>query len=332
MKSEEVVKRFEELLGEKNARPYIQSVIIAVSASPQLQKCSPESILRSALRAASLGLSCDPAVKQAWLVPFYNGQKQAYEAQFIAHYKGLHALAMRTGKYWNINVSPVYEGQRVLEDPRTGMHVVQEQNGFIADNPAKSLVNYIDVTNRRKSDRRIIGWLGYFKMKNGFEKSLYMSVGEIEDHARKYVKEYEKNPNWSDKEKREVMEKKTVLRQLLSWADLSGTENAQLVQALSADADADAEIIEDDSERKNAQAEDKPITYEDAEKIIIETKRGQRFLTELDPESLNELYLQTEDERLREAIKIVLKSDYNMDAPTEQKKDTKKTLKELGFE
>ena len=31
------------------------------------------------------------------------------------------------------------------------------------------------------------------------------------------------------------MEMKTVLRQLLSWADLSGTENLQLAQALQAD-------------------------------------------------------------------------------------------------
>lgn len=70
-----------------------------------------------------------------------------------------------------------------------------------------------------------------------------MSVGEIEEHARKYVKDYldekdkVKNPNWKDAEKRKVMEMKTVLKALLNWADKSGSvgHSDQLSQALAAD-------------------------------------------------------------------------------------------------
>ena len=236
----DIVKEFSDVLGDKNAQPYIASVLLAVAASDELMKCSPRSIQQSALRAASLGLSCDPAVKQAWIVPYSKniGTREApqwvKEAQFQPHYKGLYTLAMRTGKYWIINVSPVYEGQRVMENNLTGLHSVVLDNGLMtipdAANPA-----YTDVTIRRKKEQKIIGWIGYFKTTRGMEKSVWMSSADIEDHEHQYVKNYEKNPNWSDPAKRPVMEMKTVLRQLLSWADLTGTENAKLAEALRAD-------------------------------------------------------------------------------------------------
>jgi hypothetical protein len=74
---------------------------------------------------------------------------------------------MRTGKYWVINVSPVYEGQRVLENPLTGLHVVKESNGFVGEpkayNPAHTAL--VDVTERRTKSLKVIGWIGYFKAK-----------------------------------------------------------------------------------------------------------------------------------------------------------------------
>src|SRR5690242_7865843 len=65
----ETLQRFTDLLGA-GGNAYVQSVVIAASATEDLQKCTPQSIVRAALRAASLGLSCDPALKQAWLVPY----------------------------------------------------------------------------------------------------------------------------------------------------------------------------------------------------------------------------------------------------------------------
>ena len=52
-----------------------------------------------------------------------------------------------------------------------------------------------------------------------------MPVEEIEDHAKRFVKGYDENPNWQDIEKRKVMEMKTVLRALLNWADKTGIES-----------------------------------------------------------------------------------------------------------
>src|SRR3989304_5549889 len=67
---DEVKKRFINLLGDRDGRAYVESVVIAVANSDNLQQCTPKSIMISAMRAASLKLSVDPILKQAHLVPF----------------------------------------------------------------------------------------------------------------------------------------------------------------------------------------------------------------------------------------------------------------------
>lgn len=335
MKRPDVLTKFTDMLGD-SGKSYVQSVLIAVSASPELMKCTNESIFRSALRAASLGLSCDPALKQAWLVPYNKNiakknetPKWIKEAQFQPHYRGLYTLAMRTGKYWQINVAPVYEGQRVLENTLTGLHAVQDESGLIgkpqASNPA-----YTDVTVRRRSQQKIIGWIGYFKTKKGFEKSVWMSAIEIDDHARKYVRDYDKNPNWNDPEKRQFMEMKTVLRQLLSWADLSGSENSQLVEALQSEEpiEATAEDVPSQSEPVAA-----VMTYEQAQELRVETPWGNVKAGALSREKINEIF---HSEMLadveREALALILKTEYQAEPPEMPKRTQAQNMKELGFE
>jgi len=253
LKEPNIVKKFEDVLGSRDAMPYVQSVLIAVSESDALRECTHSSILQSALRAASLGLSCDPAVKQAWLVPYNKNiapkgspPKWVKVCQFQPHYMGLYNLAMRTGKYLNINVSPIYEGTNVFEDAITGKHVVTyDDRGDLFYEPEGKNPAYRNVTVRRSGDKdkKIIGWIGYIKAKQGQEKTVYFSVDEIEEHAQKYVKDYlddknkVKNPNWKDPEKRKVMEMKTVLKALLNWADKSGTvkHSEELSKAIVAD-------------------------------------------------------------------------------------------------
>lgn len=330
MKKPEVLTKFMDILGD-NGKSYVQSVLIAISASPDLMKCTNESIFRSALRAASLGLSCDPALKQAWLVPYNRkiktsdgSEKWIKEAQFQIHYRGLYTLAMRTGKYWQINVSPIYAGQRVLLDPLSGMHAVQEDNGFVGEHPGKR-PGYIDITERRRKEDKIIGWLGYFKTKKGFEKSVWMSCLEIDDHARKYVRDYDKNPNWNDPDKRQIMEMKTVLRQLMSWADLTGTDNIELIEALK-----EEEPIDVPSE--DAPSLPVPLTIEQARQTVVTLGGKERFIGELTIENLNSLWLDdnTSDE-IKEAVCMVLSQDLNVDVPDKPKQSMQKNMKELGF-
>jgi len=221
----DVVERFAEILGQKNARPYIGSVLIAVASKPELQACSPESIYKSALRAASLELSCDESLHQAQLVPYRNKKNGQMEANMIPHYLGLVNLAQRTGKYRVINYGPIKAGQVVNVDTLSGLLVI---TGTPTDRNAPT-----------------IGYFAYFKMLNGFEKAEYMTVEEIHEHARKWAPSYNNEYGaWKDVKKLPAMEQKTVIRRLLKSADMSGTAGQKLASALDADNVIDGEEID----------------------------------------------------------------------------------------
>ena len=243
--------QFEQVLG-KGANSYVQSVAIAVKENPALQDCSYESIVNAALRSASLGLSCDPSQRQAYIVPRskkVKGSGYVKVAQFQPHYNGLYTLAQRTGKYWFINVSPIYAGQEVFEDVYTGLHVFkigEKSDGTPLFGSPENVNRYRVAKPQEKG--KVIGYLGYFKTKKGFEKSVYMSIEEIEKHAKSYSESYDSEYSlWNDKNKNKpVMQMKTVLIALLKWADLSGAENALLNEALSAEEEMiDAETVEE---------------------------------------------------------------------------------------
>lgn len=169
--SPEVLNTFVQILG-RTAPHYIQSALIAVQANELLMECTPRSIFSSALRAATLRLSCDPALGHAWLVPYKNNNKGGiYEAQFQAGWKGVQHLAIRTGKYRYINVSPVFEGEDVVEDRITGSLKIE---GEVA------------------SPKREKGLIASFALLAGLQKSIYMTNEEMDAHGKKYSKGYNK--------------------------------------------------------------------------------------------------------------------------------------------
>jgi recombination protein RecT len=222
----EIVKaRFSEVLGDRNTGAYISSVMVAVKDSKYLLACSPQSIYTSALRAATLRLSVDPALGQAYLVPF-KGQ-----ATLIVGYKGLYDMAVRTGKYRYINVSPIYDGQVVDENQITGFHSI---SGTIKG-------------SRQPSE--IIGWIGAFEMNpergqaTGFGKTLYMTTEEIHRHAKEYSEGYD-NPKGSWKKETRKMERKTVLRLLIrKWGYLDPADAHALEETEAETIDAEAQDI-----------------------------------------------------------------------------------------
>lgn len=353
MHKPEAISRFADIVGgAKEAQRYIESVLILVENDDALKECTLKSIYISAKRAASLGLSCDKSLKQAWIIA-YDVKVKAYkvkrdgkeivipehwekQAQFQPHYMGLYNLAMRTNLYRHINVSPVYEGQRVLENTLTGLHVVIEQapsGNTIAILPDAYNVGYRDVTVRRvEKDKKRMGWIAYFKTWKGFEKSIYMSCEEIDEHAHKYVKGYEKNMNWNDAEKRVTMEMKTALRQLLSWADKTGKESENLKRAMELeDEPIEAEFL-DAPDESVSKIEIHNITIEEARETIVKTRAGDAVLGDLSQPALNELYLKEETtDAEQRAIALVLKVDFQVDPPEQPKKTKETNLKELGF-
>lgn len=187
--SDSVKQRFDEVLKDK-APQFLSSMINMYSGDTYLQKCEPMSIISSCMVAATLDLPVDKNLGYAWVVP-YGGK-----ASFQLGYKGYIQLALRTGQYKAINVVEIHEGELIEWNPLT-----EELQ--------------IDFTEK-KSDA-IIGYAGYFKLVNGFEKTVYWSKEQIENHRKKFSKS-----DFGWKKDFDAMAKKTVLRNMLSkWGILS---------------------------------------------------------------------------------------------------------------
>lgn len=215
MRSDNIMARFEEILGERGARMYVSSVLLAVANNDALQECTHASIVASALRAASLSLSCDPAIGQAYLVPY------GKVATFVVGYKGLRDMALRTNKYRYIHADKIYKGEGVEIDRITGSAQI------VGD----------------KESNEIVGWVASFEMTNGFRKSVYMTREEIHEHAKKYSKGYERQSGvW--KQNPAMMEKKTVLRQLLSHWGVLDSRDALFLSQVDAAEEADLQTID----------------------------------------------------------------------------------------
>lgn len=164
----DIVTRFADIMGgEYIAKAYIQDVLLTVAETPALQECAPLSIISSALRAASLRLSCDKATGQAWLVPFKQGGKSV--ATLIVGANGWYQMALRTNKYTYIQQFYVREGQTFVEDPIDGTAKIITGNDY-------------------KKSNRVIGYGLSWGMTNGFKKVFYMTREEMEAHAKKYSK------------------------------------------------------------------------------------------------------------------------------------------------
>lgn len=239
----------------ERSRRFIAAITSAVAVNPALQECTPGTILAGALLGESLNLSPSPQLGQYYLVPFEktlkgkdgktlyvldeNGEHVLNEkgkwkaqtitnAEFVMGYKGYIQMAIRTNQYRDIDAIEIREGEFLGLDPETG----------------KPRFRFIENDAERDS-RKVIGYLAYFEMLNGFKKTLFWSKSKMLNHADKY------SPAFSAQmmlklEKGEVpqdqlwkyssywyknfdgMAKKTMLRQLL---DKWGVMSADMQQA-----------------------------------------------------------------------------------------------------
>ncbi len=214
MTREDVKSRFIDVLGEMQANAYISSVLIAVTQSTELQKCNANSIIGCALRAATMRLSVDPGMAQAYLVPFRT-KDGGSAATLIIGWKGLWQMAIRTGEYRHLNLTPVYDTDILTENPLTGVHDLKRFNlplDLAKDQP-------------KPDSKKIVGYLLYFELMpkyphiRGLEKSFYMTCEECEEHGKKYSKNYgSQNSVW--KTDPHAMYSKTVVRMGLKYGYL----------------------------------------------------------------------------------------------------------------
>ena len=223
-------RRFEELLGKRTPQ-FISSVVTLINADVNLQRAfreAPMTVIQSALKAATFDLPIEPSLGYAYIMPFNNSVKQPdgswqkrMEATFILGYKGMEQLCLRTGAYSRIpDAVDVREGELVSYDRLTG----DAEFAWIEDEDARE-------------ELPVIGYAGYLRLKNGAEKTIYMTVKQIEAHEKKHRKGQSMGKGW--REDFDAMARKTVLRRLIGKYGLMSIEyrdgdksTVQLAQAV----------------------------------------------------------------------------------------------------
>ena len=220
--------RFNELLGNRSAQ-FVSSLVSMVNADKNLQQAfyeAPMTVIQAGLKAAAFDLPIDQNLGYAYIVPFKNSKKDdqgnwssKMEASFILGWKGMHQLALRTGAYKTINVVDIREGE------------LKSYNRLTEETE----IEFIDDDDLRES-KPIIGYLGYYRLVNGAEKTIYMTVKQIENHEKKFRKGQYMGKGWRDDF--DAMARKTVYRKLIGkWGVMSiqyqsAQEGATLAQQM----------------------------------------------------------------------------------------------------
>lgn len=188
------------VLGEKKDS-FVANITALVGNNTMLQQCEPMQVLYAAIKATSLDLPLDPNLGYAYVIPYKNTRENKVDAQFQLGYKAFIQLAMRSGQFQTINVRDVREGEVLGED-------------FVSGE-----MQFKKLPDEARDKAAIVGYVGFFRLVNGFQKMMYWTVGQLQEHGKKYSKTYS-NGQWQ--QNFDAMARKTVLKLLLSkYAPLS---------------------------------------------------------------------------------------------------------------
>ena len=202
LQSDIVKSRLQEILGNRSST-FATSVIQIAQSNDMLKTAEPQSVLNAALVATTLDLPLNNALGFAYIVPFKNNKTGKTEAQLQMGYRSYIQLAQRSGQFKRINVTDVRDGEIETNDRLSG----EMTFNWLSDND--------------RNGAKVIGYVAYFELLNGYSHTLFMSADELNAHAKKYSQTFRSGFGlW--KTDFDSMAKKTVLKLLLSkFAPLS---------------------------------------------------------------------------------------------------------------
>lgn len=224
----------------ESAARFTATLISAVASSKQLQNCKPATIVAAALRGEGMGLTLG---REYHLIPF--GDSCAY----VIGYRGLIALCLAGNDVADMDCIEVREGEYVGRDKRTKRPIFDFS---------------VYQTDEEAAQHKVIGYLAYVEMRDGYFRSEYMSVQDILNHAERYSKAFsiekynklqngELTPQEEDRLKSgspyysapETMFKKTVIRRLLNSGYVRLANSAAIRDAMSYDTAVENDILPD---------------------------------------------------------------------------------------
>jgi recombination protein RecT len=197
----------------------LRVAMTSVQRNPRLLECDPISLVGAVIQSAQLGLEPDGVLGHAYLVPYRNRKKGTVEVQFQPGYKGLLALARRSGDITSVEARVVYEKDHF--EYAFGL------------NP-----DLVHIPSRDDEPGEIAFVYAIVRLKDGSQQWDVMSRAQVEGHRRRYAREADDSP-WN--KAWDEMAKKTVLRRVLKFAPAS----VELQQAVALDEHADVGLPQD---------------------------------------------------------------------------------------
>lgn len=205
-----------DMLGSKK-ETFVTNLVAVVANNTSLQQCDPMSLIYSAMKATALDFPLDPNFGFAYLIPYKDNKAGVTLAQLQFGYKAYIQLSQRSGQFRFLNATDIRDGELVSKDFLTGEYIFKEE--------------------KDRLNKKIIGYAATFVLNNGFRKTLYMTVEEMEAHAKRYSQTYRSDKKWIHDSSKwatdfDAMAIKTVIKLLLSkYAPLS----AQMKDAVTYD-------------------------------------------------------------------------------------------------
>lgn len=185
---------------------FTRMVLTAMSSTPELCNCTPESFLAAMMQAAQLGVEPNTPLGQAYILPYRN--KGTMEAQFQLGYKGMIDLAYRSEEVTIIQA-----------------HVVHENDKFEYAYGLEPVLVHVPAAKNRGEATHVYA---VYKTKSGGSGFEVMSMEDARMHGQRYSRSFGSNYSpWQSNF--EEMAKKTVLKKVLKYAPLKSDFKRDLV-------------------------------------------------------------------------------------------------------
>lgn len=197
---------------------FTRMVFTALSSTPKLQQCTPQSFVGAMMQAAQLGLEPNTPVGQAYLIPYGN------VCQFQLGYKGLLDLAYRSGEIKDIQA-----------------HEVHENDEFEYELGLDPKLKHIPAMSNRGP---VTMYYAVWHTKTGGYGFEVMSKEDVLEFAKRKSKSFKNGPWQTDFDE---MAKKTVLKKALKYAPIA----TEFVKSIATDETVKSSILPDMADQPN---------------------------------------------------------------------------------
>lgn len=192
----------------------IRVALTAMTKQPDLLLCTSHSIISAVMTAGQLGLLPDSVLGECYFIPFNNTKANNKECQIIIGYRGLCALAMRSGQVKSVQARAVF-----LANGKTDAG----EAGDLFDFELGLDERLKHVPSGLKDEKYITHFYAIVKFNNGGHVLNVMTREEVEkirNESKNYKNsQYKSTTIWG--KYFEEMGNKTVLRRLMKFVPLS---------------------------------------------------------------------------------------------------------------